>query len=398
MRSKLRQLAGALLTRPAEAEQLRQRLQSSHETAAYWKSRFERRSRAVDKFRTIIEALKAEVNDLRLHSDIRKRGELSRLVLEQILPERAEARPVTAAAAAAAPAREARLMQMSSDYRAAVADDGTREQRLQRVDMASIAWWLPKDEGRPGRLEKLREMGLPFRAILQTRELALGGAMLDLGANIGRTSVPRVLLGDVQVVYAAEPEPTNYECLVRNVVEHGLRGYVLPDRAAIGAARGEVQLRRSRHIGGHRVLAAAVDRGDVETVSVPLWPVDEWMARMGVSPDEVSFVKVDTQGSEVNVLRGAPGLLTRRHVAWQMEVDPGLLKHAGATVPELLQLLAAHFTHFIDVGAATAGPRTRPTSELAEAVAYVGSEEHKTDLLLYNGAALRIVHEQIDEA
>jgi FkbM family methyltransferase len=392
MRSKLRQLAGGFLARPAEAEELRRRLESSHETTNYWKARFERRSKAVDKFRTVIDDLKAELNELRLSSDVRKRGELSRTVLEQILPERASARALTAAAVAAAPPRDARLLELSAEYRAATASDPTREQRLQRVELAGIRWWLPKHEGRPERLEKLREMGLPFRAILQTRELALGGAMLDLGANVGRTSIPRVLLGDVHVVYAAEPEPTNYECLVSNVVEQGLRGYVLPDRAAMGATRGEVQLRRSKYIGGHRVLSGeAAARGDAETIAVPLWPVDEWMARMGVSPEEVSFVKVDTQGSEVNVLRGARALLARRHVAWQMEVDPGLLKHAGASVPELLQLMRAHFSHFIDLGAATPGRRVRETTELADAVAYVGADENKTDLLLYNGAPLTAV-------
>ena len=125
-------------------------------------------------------------------------------------------------------------------------------------------------------------------------------------------------------------------------------------------------------------------RRAVETVTVQLWPVDEWMARLAVEPEAVSFVKVDTQGSEVGVLRGAAALLARRHVAWQMEVDPALLKHAGVTVLELVALLSTHFTHFIDLGTTTAGPRTRPTSELGDTLAYVGVEQSKTDLVVYN--------------
>ena len=33
--------------------------------------------------------------------------------------------------------------------------------------------------------------------------------MLDLGANVGRMSVPRVVLGDAMVAYCAEPDPVS---------------------------------------------------------------------------------------------------------------------------------------------------------------------------------------------
>jgi FkbM family methyltransferase len=286
---------------------------------------------------------------------------------------------------AAAAERERRLAEASDDYRASLADEASRLGMLQRAEVAGISWWLPRDEGRAGRAQKLQRQGFPLRAILQTREVALGGIMVDVGANVGRTSITRVLLGDVRAVYAAEPEPTNYACLVQNVIEHDLRGYVLPDRVAIGAERTEVKLRRSQYIGGHRLLnPARRQRRPIETVPVQLWPLDAWMAHVGIEPGAVSFVKVDTQGSEVNVLRGARGLLARRHVAWQVELDPGLLVRAGADVPELLGLLESHFTHFIDIGSGASGRRVRSTRDLTAALAYVGGDRAKTDLILYN--------------
>jgi hypothetical protein len=144
-------------------------------------------------------------------------------------------------------------------------------------------------------------------------------------------------------------------------------------------------LRQSRYMGGHRVLHTA-PRKAVPMVAVPLTTVDDWMARMGVDPAAVSFVKVDTQGSEITVLRGAGALLALRRSAWQIEIDPSLLTGAGYDVATLLQLLQVHFTHAIDLGTAGRGPRVRPASALAEALGYLGDRAAKTDVLVYNAA------------
>jgi FkbM family methyltransferase len=186
-------------------------------------------------------------------------------------------------------------------------------------------------------------------------------------------------------VYAAEPEPANYACLVRNILEHNLRGLVLPDRVAIGATRGEARMRRSRYPGGHRVLPGADT--STESIVVQLWPLDEWVVQLGVDVAALTFVKIDSQGSELDVLRGARALLARRHVSWQIEIDPGLLRCRGADVPELLDLLRSQFSHFIDIGSPEPGPRVRPTTELAESIGYLGARQRKTDLLLFHGAS-----------
>jgi FkbM family methyltransferase len=382
----VRRLAMALRLPAAADPDIDRRLRKADEMVARWKSRFEHRSATLARLKDALER--------------RRRDSLSPRVLKQILAVRAHQRPVLASDVAAAADREERLLAASCDYASLAGDDVARLEPLVRMEVLGVPWWLPRDEGCPGRVTKLAGQGLPLRAILQTRELSLGGVMLDVGANVGRTSIPRVLLGDVRAVYAAEPEPVNYRCLVQNVFEHRLRGYVLPDRVAIGATRASVRLRRSSHIGGHRVLAAERRHKDrpkerrqgvpvdaaSDVITVECWPLDAWMGKLAVEPEAVSFVKVDTQGSEVAVLRGASSLLARRHVAWQMEVDPALLGRAGSSMRELIDLLGGAFTHFIDLGAALAGPRVQPTRVLADSLGYVGSSAHKTDLIVYNAA------------
>jgi hypothetical protein len=96
-------------------------------------------------------------------------------------------------------------------------------------------------------------------------------------------------------------------------------------------------------------------------------------------------VKVDVQGLEVNVLRGASRVLARRHIAWQMEVDPHWLQSAGASLSDLVGILRQSFTHFVDLNRHAVGKRVRSIAELAEALRYVaGPPEGRTDILVWN--------------
>ena len=365
----------------------RRKIESAQASAAHWRRKAERLTQQRARSRKRIEALKRTVEEARAKLLTERRLMLSVEVIEQLFPLRAHRPLFLPDERAAAGAREQRFIQTSANYQRVIAEQA-EPQSLQRLIVAGVPWWIPLDERLPERAARAVDQSFPFRALLQTREIAVGGVMLDLGANIGRTSIPRILLGDVRAVYAAEPDPANYAALTRNVVEHRVRGFVLPDNVAIGATRGEVRLRRSRFMGGHRVLGedAAAKEG---AVVVPAWPVDEWLAHHGVDLDTVSFVKVDTQGSEVNVLRGATALLAREGVAWQIEVDPQLLTTFGTSAGELLDLIERHFTHAIDLGPLEPGPRVQPVHQLRQALAYVGTRVHKTDVLLFRapGAA-----------
>jgi FkbM family methyltransferase len=210
--------------------------------------------------------------------------------------------------------------------------------------------------------------------------------MIDIGANTGRMSIPRVVLGDVTASYCVEPDPLNYACLVRNVRDNQMQGLVLPDRVAIGAEDGSVRLERRSTAGGH----AVIDAGTVserETVEVPAFTLDRWVDAVGVDLQTLAFVKLDVQGSEVHVLRGASRVLACKHVAWQIEVDLTLLAKRGLRGDDLYQLLQAHFTHFTDLSRFAAGLRVRPVSELADALSYLQGVRHGgTDVLMYSMA------------
>ncbi len=315
---------------------------------------------------------------------------LSKQVIRDVLELRA--RTLHARVRIPPPAeREAALRAVSPAYVAAVEQGpAVFGDHIRSLTVQGLHWWMPIAKPGPSGLSEawIAKQHFPYRALTQTRELAIGGIMIDLGANIGRMSMPRVLLGDVAAAYCAEPDPLNYACLVGNIVDNGLNGLLMPDQVAIGDVEGTVSLHRSKVSGGHRILSGQEAMGStVDVVTVRCRTLDSWLADLRVDLDAVTFVKVDVQGYEMRVLAGASALLAKRHVAWQLEVQAGLLEKGGTSTTDLLARLQRHFTHFIDLNGEIDGPRDRPIAELPEALAYVTEKTTtKTDILVYSGS------------
>jgi FkbM family methyltransferase len=334
---------------------------------------------------TSIANPKEKIEELGKRIDRLHRSVLEPDVLRGLLPIKARLLPHRMCAPEAR-MREERFRAASESYVRTLADDLAFAANTRAMALDGLRWWVPllrpDDEADVQRY--MRHQNFPYRVVTQTRELALGGIMLDLGCNNGRMAVPRAILGDVTAVYGAEPDPLNYTCLVRNVRDNHLSGIVMPDWVAIGAGSGVVRLDRAKHAGGHKVIdASATARG--QTVDVPSISLDGWIEKLGVAVEDVSFVKVDVQGSEMAVLRGASRLLQQKHVAWQMEIDPPLLAGRQLKAQDLYDTLAAHFTHFIDLNRQLAGPRVRPTTEMTSALAYIlDATDGRTDVLLFS--------------
>jgi FkbM family methyltransferase len=257
-----------------------------------------------------------------------------------------------------------------------------------RVTIDGLAWWVPALPSQsPASVERmLAKQRFPYLAIAQTRDVSVGGVMLDIGANVGRMAIPRVVLGDVTRAYCAEPDALNVQCLGANVSENGLEGLVVVDHVAISDRIGHLPLSRGKMSGSHRVLYGETPSGGIE--SVRCTTLDAWVAERSIDMMEVTFIKVDTQGSELHVLAGATQVLEVPHVAWQIEVAPSHLHLAGTDPGALYRLLAARFTHFVDLNPDAEGPRLRQTHELADALSYLdGEEDAQTDLVLYRASS-----------
>jgi FkbM family methyltransferase len=184
----------------------------------------------------------------------------------------------------------------------------------------------------------------PAETIANLLPLAKAGDMLDLGANVGLTSIPRAVLGYFHRIHAFEPEPRNFACLVAGVDATGVGGKVVCHEAAVGRSAGELWLAISEGMAKHRVMSAP----GVNSVRVPVMTLDEWASNNGVDPHSIGFVKSDTQGFEPHVLAGASTLLAVPNIAWQLEVHPRLMDQGGSSIAEFVDLIEHHFKAYID--------------------------------------------------
>lgn len=321
---------------------------------------------------------------LKRESSSRHRRVLSPEIVRDLLPLRFQTLAARTAYWHAGQA-EAGFARSSAAYRQALTDIEKPVEGLVRADFQGLQWWIPapEDVGDAARERLIGKQRFPYRNITQTREFALGPVMLDIGANTGRMSIPRVILGDVVRAYCAEPDPLNYAALVHNVVGNGLRGLVLPDRVAIAASSGTGRLRHAKYSGGHRLVAGEDSDSSIDVACVRL---DDWCEQLSLDPSLVTYVKVDTQGWEAEVLKGASRLLRHRHIAWQLEISPGMLGAAGTGAHQLYEMCIEHFRYFIDLGKRAEGPRARPTLDLRDSLTYLSEEDAQTDILLFNSA------------
>jgi FkbM family methyltransferase len=368
------------LTRGPEARRLRRRVEKLESTSKTFRAR-----------------VKTEHASMKRVLGSRRRRILSAAVVRGLLPLRARTLAARAALAGAAQ-EDARFQECSPDYRDTVATTTLPNPELVKAAVQGLVWWVPVQSSITGAARErfiAKQLRFPYRNITQTREFSQGLVMLDIGANTGRMSIPRVILGDVVRAYCAEPDPLNYAALVRNIADNALRGLVMPDLAAIGSTSGRARLQHAKYAGGHRLVS---DPTDTLGIDVASWRLDEWVQRMSIDPLHVAYVKVDTQGWEVHVLRGASALLTHQHIAWQLEVSPAMLEAAGTPARELYDICQGQFSHFIDLDKRAEEPRARPTLDLEQALGYVNAKEGQTDILLFNAdPATPIVDDEQEE-
>jgi FkbM family methyltransferase len=135
-----------------------------------------------------------------------------------------------------------------------------------------------------------------------------GSTAVDVGANVGIFTVPLALaVGPEGRVIAVEPSPDNLEQLEHNIRLNHL-GNVDVQPIALAAEPGEVALQLGADPAFHSTTTVVRSRDAASSTLVRADALDRLWRDRG-SPD-VSFLKIDTEGGELDVLDGARELLT----------------------------------------------------------------------------------------
>ncbi len=159
--------------------------------------------------------------------------------------------------------------------------------------------------------------------------------MVDIGANIGVDTLSAALaVGSAGTVLCFEPSPRIFTYLRENIALNDLKN-VTPFNVALGASEGTVAFDLSASDPQARVL----EHG---TQQVPLKRLDDMLEAAG-NINTIHFLKIDVEGYELEVFRGAEQALEKTLVVY-FEHVPWAFARYGHLESEILGVLRAH--HF----------------------------------------------------
>lgn len=174
-----------------------------------------------------------------------------------------------------------------------------------------------------------------FRAVASNSEV-----ILDVGANIGCTAL---LFGDLaKNIYAFEPSQTTFEFLKKNISRSGLEN-VFPQNMGLGVDAGEYTLTfsPSNRSGGFVSNQTQASLGH-KVEKIVIRQLDEVLKSLNVS--KVDFIKIDVEGFEGHVLRGATRTLATCKPIVVLELNHWCLNAFQRTsIPDFFDLLRSMF-------------------------------------------------------
>ena len=165
------------------------------------------------------------------------------------------------------------------------------------------------------------------------RTVEPGQHVVDAGAHIGLFAMHMAAaVGRSGSVHCFEPFDSNADCLELAIAENRFEGRVILERAAVGAADGTGQLvfaPATLNSGGAFIASpgAPVPPGH-ETRPIRVVALDAYAL-----PRPISFIKIDVEGAEPQVLRGAARLLREDRPVILSEVHPSQLKLVSGISP-----------------------------------------------------------------
>ncbi|HEY8259106.1 MAG TPA: FkbM family methyltransferase [Gemmatimonadales bacterium] len=168
-----------------------------------------------------------------------------------------------------------------------------------------------------------------------------GDVLFDIGANVGAYSLvaDRATAGRC-TVYAFEPSFSTFTQLSRNVALNGAEGRIIPVLVALSDVNGLVTFNYSSIDPGAALHALGES---LDSIGRPFRPVfsqpvlcyrmDDFIAQFAVAAP--NHIKLDVDGVELKVLRGASGVLANPRLRTVLvEVEPA--RPERAAIEELL--------------------------------------------------------------
>lgn len=161
---------------------------------------------------------------------------------------------------------------------------------------------------------------------------------LDVGAQMGLCTLP--IAAEGYDVIAVEPVLSNVSLLNQNVIQNDIveKVDILPFAAHAKEMKIDIYVPTEEDCASLSESAALKIGKPVTPQSILAIALDDH-ERVREREKDISFIKIDVQGAEIDVLRGLKKTLsqpTRRYV--YIEWDPGYMRNYGSTPEEMHEL------------------------------------------------------------
>lgn len=174
------------------------------------------------------------------------------------------------------------------------------------------------------------------------------GFYIDIGANLGYfTCLLSKILSKKACVYAFEPEPENVKLLERNIHLNSLENIkTFPIALGENNSTASLNVYKSSNRGRHSLQGQPTGRA----IEVPVKPLDEVLSTECIDNNlpSIDFMKIDVEGYEPNVLRGATETI-KKTKCLMLEYSPYLMNNKLEDKEDFLRNLAENFSIVLEV-------------------------------------------------
>lgn len=183
-----------------------------------------------------------------------------------------------------------------------------------------------------------------------------GGTFMDIGANIGLTTIPIARNALVHCL-TFEPESTNFGFLQRNIARNAPGSDVEFHQIALWHSQTVMSLTLAEgNIGDHRL--SEIGGGERKRVEVQALPLDHFL-------DSVRgplAIKMDTQGAEPHIIAGGQKVFAKAGLV-AIEFCPFLMRQLGGDPEVVIDYLSGFDSVAIMPGGRSVQPRYSTFSE-----------------------------------
>jgi FkbM family methyltransferase len=163
-----------------------------------------------------------------------------------------------------------------------------------------------------------------------------GNTVIDIGSNIGQTSMNIAkICGNNGLVFGFEPDPVNFNRAIENLNLNSFTN-IKYYNVGLGDKKGVLHLKINTpsNRGGNRIDK----NGDNNShIKVPIETLDTFT--MNENLQKVDLIKIDVEGFETEVLKGAEKMIAKFKPMLYIELDDNNLKAQGTDARALINYI-----------------------------------------------------------